>query len=103
MERNITTIGTIQAKRKEIPNEIKQVCNRDIGFYKDFWNELEKNINFNSFIVNFKRQEPELEPQKSEIFQSYQQCTQFFIFQKIKRRNPLYTSYVIIRKEVQTL
>ena len=38
-----------------------------------------------------------------EILQSYQQCTQFVNFQKIKRKNPLYTSYVIIRKGVQTL
>ena len=48
------TIGTIQAKRNEISNEIKQVCIRDIGFYKVFWNKPEKNINFNSFIVNSK-------------------------------------------------
>ena len=81
MERKITTIGTVQAKRKEISNEIKQVCNRDIGFYKIFWNEPEKNINLNSFIVNSK-------PQESEIFQSYQQCTQFSKFQKIKKKKP---------------
>ena len=34
-------------------------------------------------------------PQESEIFQSYQQCTQFFIILKIKKRNRLYTSYMI--------
>ena len=43
-----------QAKHKEISNEIKQVCNRDSDFYKVFWNETEKNINLNSFIVNSK-------------------------------------------------
>ena len=31
-----TSIGIIQAKRKKISIEIKQVCNRDIGFYKVF-------------------------------------------------------------------
>ena len=54
MKRIITTIGTIQAKGKKITNKIKQMCNRDIGFYKVFWNEPEKNINLNSFIVNSK-------------------------------------------------
>ena len=34
-------------------------------------------------------------PQESEIFQSYRQCTQFFIILKIKKRNRLYTSYMI--------
>ena len=33
---------TIQPKLKEILNKIKQVCNRDIDFYKVFWNEPEK-------------------------------------------------------------
>ena len=54
LERKITTIGTIQANRKGIPSEIKQVHNRDNGSYKVFWNEPEKNINLNSFIVNSK-------------------------------------------------
>ena len=54
LERKITTIGTIQAMRKKVTNEIKQVCNRDIGFYKVFWNEPEKHIKLNSFIVNSK-------------------------------------------------
>ena len=42
----ITTVRTIQAKRKEILNKIKQVRNRD--------KETKKNINLNSFIVNYK-------------------------------------------------
>ena len=42
------------SKGKKITNKIKQVCNRDIRFYKVFWNEPEKNNNLNSFIVNSK-------------------------------------------------
>ena len=42
----ITNARTIQAKREEIPNKIKQLRNRD--------KETKKNINLNSFIVNSK-------------------------------------------------
>ena len=52
LERKITTSGTNQANRKGIPSEIKQVYNRDNSSYKVFWNEFEKNINLNFFIVN---------------------------------------------------
>ena len=53
-ENYCATIGTILAKRKEISNKIKQVRNRDIGFYKVFEKKPEKNINLNFFIVNAK-------------------------------------------------
>ena len=54
LERDITCIGTIKAHRKGIPPEIKNVSNRDVGSYEIFWNEPEKRINLNSYVVNTK-------------------------------------------------
>ena len=49
MKRIITTVGTIQAKGKKITNKIKQVCNKDIGFYEVFGTNLNKIPKLNSF------------------------------------------------------
>ena len=54
LERNITSIGTIQANRKGIPIEIKQVENREVGSYKVFWNVAQKSMSLNSLIANSK-------------------------------------------------
>ena len=96
MERKITTIGTVQANRKGIPSEIKQVYNRDNGSYKVFWNEPEKIINLNSFIVNSTT----TGKQNILILSTMQPI---FGISKDQKSNQLYTNYVIIRKEVQTL
>ena len=53
-ERGITCIGTIQANRKGIPPEIKNVSNSDVGSYEIYWNESEKRINSNSYVVSTK-------------------------------------------------
>ena len=96
LEQKIPTIGTIQANRKVIPNEIKQVCNRDINSYKVCWYKPEKNINLNFFIVYSKTT-----GKRNILILS----TMYPIFgiSKDQKRNRLYTSYIIIRKEVQTL
>ena len=53
LERNITTVGTLQANRKGIPEEVKHVGSRDSNFYEIFWDESGKLV-LNSYIVNTK-------------------------------------------------
>ena len=53
LERNITTVGTLQANRKGIPEEVKHVGSRDSNSYEVFWDESGKLI-LNSYIVNTK-------------------------------------------------
>ena len=53
LERNITTVGTLQANRKGIPEEVKHFGSRDSNSYEVFWDESGKLI-LNSYIVNTK-------------------------------------------------
>ena len=53
LERNIITVGTLQANRKSIPEEVKQVGSRGFNSYEVFWNESGKLV-LNSYIVNTK-------------------------------------------------
>ena len=53
LERNITTVGTLQANGKGIPEEVKQVGRRDSNSYEVFWDESGKLV-LNSYIVNTK-------------------------------------------------
>ena len=53
LERNITTVGTLQANRKGIPEEVKHVGSRDSNSYEVFWDESGKLI-LNLYIVNTK-------------------------------------------------
>ena len=53
LERNITTVGTLQANRKGIPEEVKHVGSRDSNSYEVFWDESGKLV-LNSYIVNTK-------------------------------------------------
>ena len=39
---NITTVGTLQANRKGIPEEVKHVGSRYSNSYKVFWDESGK-------------------------------------------------------------
>ena len=54
VEKNITSVGTIQANQKGIPAELQTFNGRDAGLYKIYWNVPGKQINLNSYIVNTK-------------------------------------------------
>ena len=54
LERNITSVGTIQANRKGIPAELQTFIGRDAGSYEIYWNVPGKQTNLNSYIVSTK-------------------------------------------------
>ena len=56
LESNITTVGTLQANRKVIPEEVKHVGSRDSNSYEVFSDKSGKLI-LNSYIVNTKSSE----------------------------------------------
>ena len=53
LERNITTVGMLQANRKGIPEEVKHVGSRDSNSYEVFWDKSGKLV-LNFYIVNTK-------------------------------------------------
>jgi len=53
-EKNITCIGTIQSNRKGIPNEIKEVKDREPNSYEMLWEKSEKMLNLHSFVTKTK-------------------------------------------------
>ena len=69
LERNITIVGTLQASRKGIPKEVKQVGSRYSYSYEVFWDESGKSV-LNSYIVNNKSSG------KKETYCCYPQCIQ---------------------------
>ena len=44
LERNIITVGTLQANRKGIPEEVKHIGSRDSNSYEVFWDQSGKLI-----------------------------------------------------------
>ena len=54
LEKNITSVGTIQANQKGIPSELQTFNGRNAGSYEIYWNVPGKQINLNSYTVNTK-------------------------------------------------
>ena len=54
LEKNITTVGTFQTNRKGIPDEIKQIGDKEKNLYKIFWDESDPKLNLHSYVVSTK-------------------------------------------------
>ena len=54
LSHNITCVGTIQANRRGIPVEIKQLDNRKPLSYECFWETVDNKISLHSYAVNTK-------------------------------------------------
>ena len=51
---NITCVGTLQANRRGIPNEIKSLAERDQNSYQCFWESSENKLVLHSYVVSTK-------------------------------------------------
>ncbi len=54
LKQNMTMVGTMQAKRRGIPQEIKTVQNKDEHSYKVYWEQNNPNLVLNSYVVKTK-------------------------------------------------
>ena len=54
LEKNITTVWTFQTNRKGIPNEIKQIGNKEKNLYEIFWDESDPKLNLYSYVASTK-------------------------------------------------
>ena len=54
LDRGMTSVGTLQSNRKEIPAEIKEIKDRETNSYEIYWEKDNGTLNLHSYVMKTK-------------------------------------------------
>ena len=87
LDREKTSVGTLQSNRKTIPAEIREIKDRETNSYEIYWEKNNVILNLHSYVVKAKSE----------------QCHRYLQLQKMTTKaSPLFTNYTTFQKAKQT-